>query len=77
MSDAVYIEVIRAFGPVTVALVGIVGIWLQTRKTHAKVQSVESEMRPNGGSTIRDSLNRIEQRLDRHLEDCAQGRRRR
>jgi len=74
---------------VAVAAIGAVGLitstWLNSRKTRAKVAEVAAQMKPNGGSSIRDSLNRIEDRLDvvhkaqvatdarldRHMADCA------
>jgi len=73
---------------VIVAAIGAVGLvastWLNSRKTRAKVAEVAAEFRNNGGSTIRDAVDRIEtrldvvhraqvattERLDRHMADC-------
>lgn len=77
MSDGVWIAAIGAAGVV-------LSSWLNSHKTRAKVDAIGAEFRNNGGSTIRDAVDRIEsrldivhraqvattERLDKHMQDC-------
>lgn len=60
------------------------GVWRGSRAIHrlaeellgdddrpsamARLVAIESEMKPNGGSSLRDALDRCERRLDDHLD---------
>lgn len=37
-----------------------------------RLKGIENELRPNGGSTLRDAINRVESRLEDHLRSHQQ-----
>lgn len=53
VTEAIIVAVIAAI-PATIAAISS--------------RRAEKQMRPNGGSSLKDSLNRIEAKIDRHLE---------
>jgi hypothetical protein len=44
-------------------LSAVIGAWLTSRKTHRTVTAMRADMRPNGGSSLRDAVDRIERTL--------------
>ena len=61
--------------PTALVVVAAIGAWLGSKALpHLKeikeaVQDVKHEMHPNSGGSLRDSVDRIEQTLNAHIED--------
>ena len=71
LSTEILVALIAAIGAILVALVNTLNN-IRSRnlaeKTHKKQLEFNAQMKPNGGSTIKDQLNRIENRLATHEE---------
>lgn len=47
------------FGAIITLLLAIIGVWLELYKARRASQNVEREMKPNGGGSLRDEVNRL------------------
>ena len=62
-------QVIVAVG-VLVLLVGIaIVVVFYARNIRLSVGAVEAEFKPNGGSSLRDAINRLEEKVDGHFAE--------
>lgn len=45
-------------------LVALIGGWIELRKSRQSQQTVENQVSPNGGASLRDAVNRIALRVE-------------
>lgn len=56
---------------VIAGLVVVLAVVILGRRLDVKVGSIHAELRPNGGSSLRDALDRVEEKADRALSEIA------